>query len=41
MRMMVPEDLSALDNSPLFSESAKQAYADELTRAEELKAQRT
>ena len=37
MRMMVPEDLSALDNSPLFSESAKQAYADELTRAEELK----
>ena len=39
MRMMVPEDLSALDNSPLFSESAKQAYANELTRAEELKAQ--
>ena len=38
MRMMVPEDLSALDHSPLFSESAKQAYANELTRAEELKA---
>ncbi len=36
MRMMVPEDLSALDDSPLFSESAKQAYANELTRAEEL-----
>jgi oxygen-dependent protoporphyrinogen oxidase len=39
MRMMVPEDLSALDGSPLFSESAKQAYANELNRAEELKAQ--
>jgi protoporphyrinogen/coproporphyrinogen III oxidase len=38
MRMMVPEDLSALDGSPLFSESAKQAYANELARAEELKA---
>jgi oxygen-dependent protoporphyrinogen oxidase len=38
MRMMVPQDLSALDGSPLFSESAKQAYADEITRAEELKA---
>lgn len=38
MRMMVPEDLSALDGSPLFSESAKQAYANELTRAAELKA---
>ena len=37
MRMMVPEDLSALDNSPLFSESAKLAYANEITRAEELK----
>jgi protoporphyrinogen/coproporphyrinogen III oxidase len=37
MRMMVPEDLSALDSSPLFSESAKQAYANELTRADELK----
>jgi oxygen-dependent protoporphyrinogen oxidase len=38
MRMMVPEDLTALDASPLFSESAKHAYANELTRAEELKA---
>ena len=38
MRMMVPEDLNSLDNSPLFSSSAKQAYANELTRAEELKA---
>jgi oxygen-dependent protoporphyrinogen oxidase len=37
MRMMVPEDLSALDDSSLFSKSAKQAYANELTRAEELK----
>jgi oxygen-dependent protoporphyrinogen oxidase len=37
MRLMVPEDLSALDNSPLFSQSAKQAYANELTRAAELK----
>ena len=25
MRMMVPEDLSALDDSPLFSDSAKQS----------------
>lgn len=39
MRMMVPEDLSALDDSPLFSEVAKQAYAAEPGRAEELKAQ--
>ena len=39
MRMMVPEDLSALENSPLFSASAKQAYARELTRADEFKAQ--
>jgi oxygen-dependent protoporphyrinogen oxidase len=38
MRMMVPEDLSALDHSPLFSDWAKKAYANELTRAEELKA---
>src|SRR5215472_293788 len=38
MRMMVPEDLSALDHSPLFSASAKQAYANELARADELKA---
>lgn len=38
MRMMVTEDLSALQDSPLFSASAKAAYAAELTRAEELKA---
>ena len=38
MRMMVPADLAALDASPLFSAEAKQAYAAELTRAEELKA---
>ena len=39
MRMMVPEDLGALENSALFSASAKQAYANELARATELKAQ--
>ncbi len=38
MRMMVPVDLAALDASPLFTPSAKQAYHDELTRAAELKA---
>lgn len=38
MRMFVPEDLSTLEGSPLFSASAKQAYADEISRAEELKA---
>ena len=38
MRMMVPGDLSALDASELFSAEAKQAYRDEVTRAEELKA---
>ncbi len=38
MRMMVPTDLAALDNSPLFSAVAKQAYADEPLRAAELKA---
>ena len=37
MRMMVPEDLSALDSSPLFSESAKQAYAAELNGSNRLK----
>jgi oxygen-dependent protoporphyrinogen oxidase len=37
MRMMVPTDLTALDASPLFSAEAKQAYAAELTRSEELK----
>ena len=38
MRLMVPEDLSALNDSPLFSPAAKQAYAAELQRASELKA---
>jgi oxygen-dependent protoporphyrinogen oxidase len=38
MRMMVPEDLSTLDSSPLFTESARAAYAAEVTRADELKA---
>ena len=38
MSMMVPSDLSALDHSDLFSESAKQAYRNELSRAAELKA---
>jgi len=38
MRMMVPEDLSALEGSPLFSAEARAAYAAELTRAAELKA---
>ncbi len=38
MRMFVPQDLSTLDSSPLFSTSAKQAYAAEVERAEELKA---
>jgi len=37
MRMMVPTDLAALDASPLFSAEAKQAYAAEPGRAEELK----
>lgn len=38
MRMMVPETLSTLDGSPLFSAAARAAYADELARADELKA---
>jgi oxygen-dependent protoporphyrinogen oxidase len=33
MRMMVPEDLTTLENSPLFSPSARAAYAVELTNA--------
>ncbi len=37
MRMMVPEDLSTLDTSPLFSSAARAAYADEVGRADELK----
>jgi protoporphyrinogen/coproporphyrinogen III oxidase len=38
MRMMVPSDLSALDGSELFRADAKQAYRDELMRADELRA---
>jgi oxygen-dependent protoporphyrinogen oxidase len=38
MRMMVPEDLTTLESSPLFSEEACKAYAAELTRADELRA---
>ena len=38
MRMMVPVDLDALDASELFSAEAKQAYRDEVGRAEELRA---
>jgi oxygen-dependent protoporphyrinogen oxidase len=37
MRMMVPTDLDTLDTSDLFSAEAKQAYRDEVERAEELK----
>jgi protoporphyrinogen/coproporphyrinogen III oxidase len=37
MRMMVPTDLTALDNSELFSPEAKQAFHAETTRADELK----
>ena len=38
LRLMVPTDLEALNRSPLFTDSAKQAYRDEPSRAEELKA---
>jgi oxygen-dependent protoporphyrinogen oxidase len=38
LRMMVPTDLAALDASPLFSATAKAAYAAEPGRADELKA---
>jgi oxygen-dependent protoporphyrinogen oxidase len=38
MRMMVAADLDALDASELFSAEAKQAYREEVTRAEELRA---
>jgi oxygen-dependent protoporphyrinogen oxidase len=37
MRMMVPVDLDALDASELFSSDAKQAYRNEVGRAEELR----
>ena len=38
MRMMVPGDLDALDASELFTADAKRAYREEITRAEDLKA---
>jgi protoporphyrinogen/coproporphyrinogen III oxidase len=38
MRMMVPGDLDALDESSLFSEEAKQAFHDEVGHADELRA---
>lgn len=38
MRMMVPANLDALDQSELFSAEAKQAYHNEVNRAAELKA---
>src|SRR5271170_2606713 len=38
MRMMVPTDLKAIDASPLFSENAQQAYREEPSRTEQLKA---
>jgi oxygen-dependent protoporphyrinogen oxidase len=38
MRMMVPGDLAAIDNSPLFSEAARRAYREEPGRAEEFQA---
>jgi oxygen-dependent protoporphyrinogen oxidase len=37
MRMMIPTDLNAILDSPLFTESAKQAYIAEPTRAAELR----
>ena len=37
MRMMVPENLATLGESPLFSAEARSAYAAELGRADELK----
>lgn len=38
MRMMVPVDLEAIADSPLFSEDARRAYMQEPERAAELKA---
>jgi oxygen-dependent protoporphyrinogen oxidase len=38
MRMMVPGNLEALDASDLFSQDAKQAFHNEVGRADELKA---
>ncbi|MBB5062928.1 protoporphyrinogen oxidase [Granulicella mallensis] len=39
MRMMVPENLSTLEDSPLFSDTARKAYAAELERASELRSE--
>src|SRR5271163_3814237 len=39
MRMMVPTDLDALDQSELFSSAAKLAYHEEVGRAEQLRAE--
>jgi oxygen-dependent protoporphyrinogen oxidase len=38
MRMMVPEDLATLEGSTLFSATAREAYANELQRADQLRA---
>lgn len=38
MRMMVPSNLQALESSALFSDTARKAYAAEITRADELRA---
>ncbi|WP_213804753.1 protoporphyrinogen oxidase [Granulicella sp. dw_53] len=38
MRMMVPTDLAALDESSLFTSAARQSFRDEPSRAQELKA---
>ncbi|HXB62861.1 MAG TPA: protoporphyrinogen oxidase, partial [Acidobacteriaceae bacterium] len=38
MRLMVPSNLAAIDDSPLLSEAAKRAYRDEPSRAAELRA---
>jgi oxygen-dependent protoporphyrinogen oxidase len=38
MRLMVPTDLAAIDNSALLSEEAKRAYREEPSRAAELRA---
>lgn len=38
MRMMVPTDLDALENNPLFSDEARRLYREEPARAAELKA---
>lgn len=37
MRMMVPTDLNAIEDSPLFSDTARAAYAAEPSRADTLK----